>query len=274
MNLNNIRDGVLKDVFDALEEAFQAMGVDFYLLGAQAKDNWYALDNKTSRLTNDIDFAVLVSSQESYEAVKNYLADHKAFRATGTNAFAMLSPAGTVVDILPFGGISIDSEVKMVGQGLVNIRVDGFKEVFDAGTEPLTMTTGHRFKTATLPAIVLLKLIAYDDRPEVRLKDASDIASILKNFFDLQSNLVYEKHADLFEDDSGSLDDISAIVIGREIQKIIRLNTALESRILKILDGHISLAEESTFIREMVRGTNTTVKEQVSLLAYIRSSLQ
>jgi len=274
MNLNNVRDGVLKDVFDALEEAFQATGVEFYLLGAQAKDNWYALDNKTSRLTNDIDFAVLVSSQENYEAVKNYLADNKAFRPTGSNAFAMLSPAGTVVDILPFGGISIDDGVKMVGQGLANIRVDGFKEVFDAGTEPLTMTTGHRFKTATLPAIVLLKLIAYDDRPEVRLKDASDIASILKNFFDLQSNLVYERHVDLFEDDSGSLEDISAIVIGREIQIIMRLNAALESRILKILEGHISQAEESAFVREMVRGTNTTIEEQVKLLALLRRALE
>jgi hypothetical protein len=32
--------------------------------------------------------------------------------------------------------------------------------------QPTVEGTGHLFKVATLPAIVLLKLIAYDDRPE------------------------------------------------------------------------------------------------------------
>ncbi len=37
-------------------------------------------------------------------------------------------------------------------------------------------------KAATLPAIVLLKLIAYDDRPEHRIKDPGDIAGIIYYF--------------------------------------------------------------------------------------------
>ena len=34
MNLSDIREGELKDVFDALEEAFHAKQIDFYLIGA------------------------------------------------------------------------------------------------------------------------------------------------------------------------------------------------------------------------------------------------
>jgi len=45
----------LRDVFDALEEAFTATGVDFYLIGAQAKDVWYEKGGKLSRQTNDVD---------------------------------------------------------------------------------------------------------------------------------------------------------------------------------------------------------------------------
>lgn len=49
-------------------------------------------------------------------------------------------------------------------------------EVYQSGTEEVEMETGHNFKIATLPSIVLLKLIAFDDRPEKRSKDARDIA--------------------------------------------------------------------------------------------------
>ncbi len=32
MNLNSIREGELKDAFDALEEAFAATGTDYYII--------------------------------------------------------------------------------------------------------------------------------------------------------------------------------------------------------------------------------------------------
>lgn len=75
---------------------------------------------------------------------------------------------GIQVDILPFGEIEINDEVKFEGTGLISIKVNGFNEVYFAGTETVELSTGHTFKVATLPAIVLLKFIAYDDRPEVR----------------------------------------------------------------------------------------------------------
>jgi hypothetical protein len=42
MNLSNIRESELKDVFDAMEEAFNATGTDYYIIGALAKDIWYS----------------------------------------------------------------------------------------------------------------------------------------------------------------------------------------------------------------------------------------
>ena len=32
MNLNSVREGELKDVFDALEEAFRKLEIDYYLI--------------------------------------------------------------------------------------------------------------------------------------------------------------------------------------------------------------------------------------------------
>ena len=115
----------------------------------------------------------------------------------------MLTPDGIQVDIFPFGEIEIDDAVEIAGEGLTSIKVNGFKEVYQSGTEELETQTGHFFKVASLPAIVLLKLIAFDDRPEKRMKDALDIASILDHFFDLQADLIYEKHNDLFAEGGG-----------------------------------------------------------------------
>lgn len=106
---------------------------------------------------------------------------------------------------------------------LTSIRMDGFKEVYHSGTQSVQMETGHQFQVATLPSIVLLKLIAFDDRPEIRLKDVGDIANIITHFFDLQAELIYNEHVDLFGDGKGerSVQEIAATVIGREIKKCV-----------------------------------------------------
>ncbi len=49
MNLNSIRENELKEVFDAVEQAFNATGTDYYIIGALARDVWYSRGNKTMR---------------------------------------------------------------------------------------------------------------------------------------------------------------------------------------------------------------------------------
>jgi predicted nucleotidyltransferase len=101
---------------------------------------------------------------------------------------------------------------------------------------------------------VLLKLIAFDDRPEHRTKDVRDIANIINHFIDLQADLIYGNHVDIFEDekDQRTVQDISAIVIGREIKQICSSNNSLLERIQNILKVYIRLEESSSFLRNMV----------------------
>lgn len=275
MSLNEIREGELKEVFTALEAAFTATGTDFYIIGAIARDVWYARGEKSFRRTRDLDFAVLVASQEEYLSVKNFLAENSQFREAKTNAFALFAPGGIQVDILPFGAISIDDTIEFKGQGLTSIKVNGFAEVYQTGTTTVELLTGHHFKVASLPSIVLLKMIAFDDRPEQRAKDAKDIASIITHYFDLQADFIYSHHIDLFEDetDSKTLEEISAIVIGREIKAICAGNIALLERLQLILSTHTRRAAESNFVRYMVEETNTNVRQCVQLLQLIQFAL-
>ncbi len=275
MNFNFIREGELKEVFDALEEAFSETGTDYYIIGALARDVWYSRSSKTFRQTRDVDFAILVGSQANYELVKQYLKENKKFIDTKNNSFVMITYSGVQVDILPFGGIEIDDGVSLAGKGLNSIKVNGFMEVYESGTKKVEMTTGHNFEIATLPSIVLLKLISFDDRPEVRIKDARDIANIIENFFDLNADYIYAQHVDLFSeiDNDQTLEEVSAIVIGREVRKICAQNEVLLERLKQILDSHIQLKENSMFIRNMVAETDGTVEKSIQLLQNIRLQL-
>ena len=130
---------------------------------------------------------------------------------------------------------------------------------------------------ASLPSIILLKLIAFDDRPEKRVKDAIDIDIIIKHYFGLQEDNVYENHNDPFlnEDlvNAGTeLSEISAIVIGREIKKIINENQILLDRVKNILKAHIQQTAGGRFIRIMLTGDDT-VAGKVKLLENMLAGL-
>ncbi|HJV19187.1 MAG TPA: hypothetical protein VJ552_04850 [Sediminibacterium sp.] len=264
MNLKNVKEGELKEIFDVLEQAFQETGIDFYLIGAVARDIWYARGKKGLRKTNDIDFAVLIGSVADYIAVGQYLKEHNFFGVSDGKMLMIHAPSGVRVDILPFGNFEIDEMLQFNGQG--------FKEVHAVGTEAVYLETGHSFEVATLPSIVLLKLIAYDDRPDQRLKDVIDIANIIDHFFDLQTDLIYsDSNLDLFESAHADFEDtnlqfISAIVIGREIKKIVHDNADLITRIRLILKRHIELKENSELVRKMSSETEVGTDQIVEWL--------
>jgi len=275
MNLENIKDGELKEIFDILEETFKAHEIDFYMIGAIARNIWYAIGDEKFRTTKDVDFAVMISIKEDYQKVRDELFK-KGYQESRTNAFVVISPKGLQVDLLPFGAIEIDEEVKFEGQGLTNIKINGFLEVYSMGTENVKLETGHQFKVATLPAIVLLKFIAYDDRPELRFKDARDIINIVNHYFNLQSDFIYENHADLFGDENQdiTLEEISAMVIAREIKKMIKENKVLSLRLIRILSEHLVLAEESALIRNMVAECGKDVEQIVAILKAMLKQLK
>lgn len=268
MNLSNIKEGELKEVFDILELAFKQLDIDFYLIGALARDVWYSRGQSTSnvRKTKDVDFAIMIGSESQYETLRSYLITNHNFQDTKENAFVLITPSMIQVDILPFGGIEIDERVVIEGVGMTSINVNGFSEVFNDGTEVVELSTGHVFKVATLASIILLKLISFDDRPEIRLKDARDIGNILNHFFELENDLVYDqKHADIFQDQEAlekiSIHEIASEIAGRTIREIIISNSPLLNRVILILNKHIQEAESSQFVRNMSEETGLAISE-------------
>ena len=238
-------------ILEALERGFMKFGIDYYLIGALAREVWMRglKDITPKRATSDIDFGVLIQNSDHFDALKTYLVKVEGFTNHSGSAFVLFAPDGKQIDILPFGEIEKQGKRTMKGKAMTTLYFDGMKEVYEEGVPEVTFEGKITFKVCTLPGIVILKLVAWDDRPEIRGDDLTDIADIIFHFFNIYDELIWSEHNDLFGDEK-ELEIISARVLGREMGKILRRNENLKMRILSLLpsNGATKAKQISTII--------------------------
>ena len=264
---------VITEMLYALQRGLEKFGIDFYLVGAVARNVWMTGINNIAprRTTGDIDFAVLINDNGVYEALKTYLIITEGFQPYKGNEYVLIWKENLEVDLLPFGAIENgDTKFTSNGLGLTSISLQGFTEIYNDGLPTLDLEGKHQFKFCTLPGIVLLKLIAWDDRPESRRDDIKDISDILNHFFDMNDNEIFENHHDLFEKEEASLKHIAARVMGREMSKIAKKNELLFSRIVGILDSNTLVSQNSEMAKIMVEYYDNTIDDNVQLLKHLR----
>lgn len=244
-SLDKIRlDPDFGTVLEALERGFRKFQIDYYLVGAVSRNVWLSGIHGISprRTTGDVDFAVFIHDKGIYQQLKEYLISKEGFRAYRGNAFVLIWKDNTEIDLLPFGAIEDENrKVTIEGPGYTSVQVDGFKEVYEQQLPEIELDSTHRFKCCTLPGIVLLKLIAWDDRPEARRDDIKDIAEILDHFFDMNNEMIWTEYSDLFaatpdfDDGREGLLLIASYVLGKEIKKITGDQTPLYARLKDII---------------------------------------
>lgn len=273
INFESLRQEGLKPLFEALERGFNALEIDFYIVGAIARDTWFASHGIRPLGTKDVDFAIYIPSKDKYEKLRKYLCENEGFQISAQNQFIIFSPEGLEVDLLPFGEIEVEGKVMMEGKGLAQIAVNGFREVYENGTDEVEFENDHVFKVCTLPGIVILKLIAYDDRPEIRSDDIKDITIILKNYFDIEIDNIYDLHNDLFGDNrDNSL--IAARVLGRQMKSIFARSKDVEERITSIIQREIDNPEKSKIAELMVAGTDNEIISAIAILKEILEGIR
>ena len=65
----------ISEVLYALERGLNKYNIDFYLVGAVARDVWMSALNGIPpiRITGDIDFAIFIDDRGTYEKLRNYI---------------------------------------------------------------------------------------------------------------------------------------------------------------------------------------------------------
>ncbi len=274
--LKPISDSAAEDPFRnallAVEHACLSLQLNFYILGALAKEIWFRNQRIPSRGTRDVDIAVFVTDESQFQQLKQLLIESHSFLDSKENAFVLHAPGSIQVDILPFGQLEVSDGVAVSGSELSRIKVNGFQEVYFRNIASVRVLEDRHYKIATLPGLVLLKLIAFDDRPEQRDKDPLDCLAIIEHYFELQSDLIWDSHNDLFTE-SPNLKRIAARVIGREMRRSLDENLQLRERIESILQSHIMLREKSAFVMTMASQVYTSVEDCTGYLAEILAGI-
>jgi predicted nucleotidyltransferase len=247
----------------ALQRGFAHFGIDFYIVGAVARDIWLTqiYDEPDRRTTKDLDLAVFIHDPAEYEALQAWLVEQEGFILAQSSAFCLLYPSATspgnvTVDLMPFGAIADEAgDVYFSGRGMERISTVGFTEVL-AEAATVTIPTGEQWRVVTLPGIVVLKLVAWQDRPE-RGKDAVDVWNLLAVYFDLVTNDVYATHLDLLTEeetpDTGNLTLlVGSRVLGRQVRQLLA-GRPVQARVLTLLADQLALGEASPLARTMSR---------------------
>lgn len=265
-------EGQFKEIFLALERGFIKFGIDFYLVGATARDVWMKgiHDLPPKRATSDIDFGIMIKDSFVFDDLKSYLIEEEGFIPSKGNEFVLIWKDKSQVDLIPFGDLESKGIVTVKGTGFTSMNVEGFKEVYEQASEEI-ITEDQRFKVCTLPGIVILKLIAWDDRPEVRRDDIDDIAEIIKNYFHLNDEVIFEQHSDLFTDDI-ELAEIASQFLGREIGKIVSGNPKLVERIKGILEN--GLNDDNNLAELFASESDETIEYSKSLISHIQKGIE
>ena len=244
-----IEEKIIARIISQVSATCDALGFDFFVIGAVAQQPWYLAGNEPFRGTNDVDFAVAVPGDEAYNQLRDKLNEVPGLTKKETNQFALITSDGYTIDLLPFKSLTNreNSEWTPKWSGIVNQFV-GLKEVSRHALVERTLGS-TKFQAASIPAIVLLKLLAFDDRPEMRSHDISDIKRILDHFPDLDADLVWENYK-FVDDDTLSHDEIAWAVMGKELARISISNVELHQRMRGILTD--SLEAKSDLLRQFI----------------------
>jgi predicted nucleotidyltransferase len=245
---------MLKD----MESVFKNFGIDYYLVGAVARDIHLSADENAiaMRKTEDIDLAITIRDEGQYNELKKALEATGNFTLHPTEAIKLYYKEGIELDLIPFGEIeNPDRKVDLKDPKFI-LNMPGFKEIHPY-VKDFIVDENFAVKVCTMEGIILLKLISNNDKPQ-RTKDISDIEHIIKVYFDLYSGDIYEDHFDIMNlydtDQEDYLQLVCSRVIGRKIKELLKNSRELSQRIQQILTNR-----PSTWWQSMLEGMRDNV---------------
>lgn len=239
-------------LMEQLTGACEELGIDFFVIGALARDLHleHVHGITARRRTQDVDVAVALESWHAYEELRDLLTGRLGFQETDQKQ-RLKSLEGTLLDLVPFGGLEAnnhtirwppDEAVAMSTLGLPEARQMSVTFVLDGDLS---------FSVASLPGLGLLKLIGWDEQPYERAHDAQDLALIMQSYYDVREEAVYEEHLDLLGDEKFDRDVASARIFGREVAPFLQRSEALQEKVLDVLRRETSGPMESSLAEAM-----------------------
>ncbi|WNV82875.1 hypothetical protein [Umezawaea sp. Da 62-37] len=176
-------------VLAKINEAALEAQVDYLVVGATARSliSIDLLGTSPQRRTDDIDIAAEVDSWDDYDSLVSTLK-----RQDGSAHKFLVD--GTEVDVVPYGGVEqADRTITWPDDHVMNVL--GFREAVESA-QTVLLPDGVSVKVPSIPALVLLKLLAWQDRHYKDTRDALDLGPMIEWYSD-SSGRYFERIYDI-----------------------------------------------------------------------------
>jgi len=260
-----------KESFDCIDEVMQELHIPYYLIGVSAIALQLLKEGiKPSRGTKDIDFAVMISSLREYDAIRNALRI-RGFQAVAAPWTFYSVQFNVAIDLLPFGEIE-ENNTDNFNERYTDLHVLGFREVME---EAVPIEIEEKIANVPpLPGMVILKLIAWSDRPEERENDLSDILRIIQHYYTLNWAEIVEKHFDTLEHDPFDQLMIAAEVLGRNSRLYLQKSEVISARVMHVLASNSESASQSAISRVWARILDKEIAYAYALLCAFQKGIR
>jgi predicted nucleotidyltransferase len=247
-----------------LDEVARGLTIRYFVIGATARDivmeHVHGLD--TARATRDIDFAVAVSSWDEFDQLKTRLTATGQFFATATtHRLTFGEERGAYpLDLVPFDGVEKDGAIAWPPKGDFVMNVAGYADAYRSALD-IEIEPGFQVKILSLPAMAVLKILAWNDRPD-RDKHPSDVLLILRSYHQAgQENRLYAEAIDLLERYGYDIELAGAALLGRDAGRDIVQDARLQ--VMRVLAND---RNADKFIAQMTRSHPAPVEHATRLL--------
>ncbi len=241
-------DDLFAGAVAAVQQVAASCGVPVLLVGAYARDllleEWGA--KASMRRTRDVDFGVRIGGWGEFKALRESLIATGEFTEVGPIPHKVKYRGEMEVDLVPFGGVA-GEEGRLVcwpdefGQ---EMNVLGYQEALEIAkicpVAPVPMVT--------LPALVCLKILSWNDGPDRRAKDAADLAFVLKNLSAMDA--VLDAMVDFADEDWDDIDHRCHRWMGIQIGSVFGPRT--RDALIEVLTREVSMRGDLRLVRQMI----------------------
>lgn len=266
---------------DVLRKVSRALGdpeAQPMLVGAFARDVWFWHLNEieTGRATEDIDISMAFPGWPDFRAFAEKLKSAGFEQPDPECPEKLIDQAtGQKIDLIPFGGVSEDGRTITWHGNQAKWGILGFEDSYRSAAV-LTLDGGVRFRLATLPAIMTLKIMSFYERlAERKRKDGADIGFTLAHYVgvgDNRSRLAREPDADIMDKTDGDLQRAGAALLGRDMAAFAGEETRKE--VVARLAAEINSHSKCPLTQELTRQTKGDFRRARDLLRDLQAGYE
>jgi predicted nucleotidyltransferase len=255
----------LANIAAALNDVADGVTRRWLIVGAMARDLVLHHVHRVpvSRATVDLDIGVAVESWTAFEVLRERLVGKGALPIRDTAHRFLLS--GWNIDVVPFGGIEHEGVIAWPAANGIEMTVLGFQEASLNALEVI-LPDDVRVFVATPPALLVLKVIAWDERHHsLPRHDAYDIRTLILSYSDgWNTERLYGEAEDLLLMFAYDNEKAGAALLGRDAAAIAA--PAAAARVTAILQ-HETTADTLLLAQDMGR----RVDQNLEVLRALRS---